>query len=159
MKTLNKTLITTAVAMTLALSAGTTFAKGGQGFDQAANQGQQLEYIFAQLNLSDAQQEDVLELLEETREAQRQAMWDARKATRDSEDRPSREEMQAQREAMQTAQMQLITDKLNTVLSPEVTDELVDYLEAHQGQGMKGERGGKGNDQRPNAGQGNVRSK
>jgi Spy/CpxP family protein refolding chaperone len=145
MKTLNKTLIASAVAITLALSAGTTFAKGGQGSDQAANQGQQLEYIFTQLNISDAQQEDVLELLEAAREEQRQAMWDIRKETRDSEDRPSREEMEAQREANQAAQMQLITDKLNTILSPEVTAELVDYLDAHQGAGMKGQRGGQGN--------------
>ena len=156
MKTLNKTLIASAVAITLALSAGTTFAKGGQGFDKAGNQAEQLEYIFTQLNISDAQQEDVLELLEAAREEQRQAMWDIRKETRDSEDRPSREEMQAQREANQAAQMQLITNKLNTVLSPEVTAELVDYLDAHQGAGMKGQRGG---DSRQNSAQGNARSK
>jgi len=157
MKTLNKKLIAGAIALTLAATAATSFAKGGAEKDPT----QRFNYIFTQLELNEAQQADVIAVMEVLREEHRQEMWDQRKETRDSEDRPSAEEMAALKEANRAEQTQALTDQLNTVLSPELTAELVEYLDAHRAMGMqKGQRGGKGgpNGQRQNLEQSQERN-
>lgn len=141
-----KQFIAATVAATLALGAGTAFAAKGQGRDQA-NAGERLDYIFTQLDLTEDQRSEVLSVMEATMEAQRDAMQESREAMRDSEERPSKEDRQALREAQQAVVAQQLTDELNQFLSPNVTAELIDYLDAHRGgmgQGGNGERRGAG---------------
>jgi Spy/CpxP family protein refolding chaperone len=145
MNTLNKKIVASVFAASIAMTAGMTFAKGN---GQQANQGQRLDYIFTQLDLTETQQAEVLEVLANVREEQRQIMWDNKQAMKDREDAPTREEMEAIRTEHQTAMSQLVTDQLNTVLSTEVTEELVEYLDAHKGFGKQGGRGGQGGEGR-----------
>ena len=154
MKTMNKTIIAVAVAMTLTAATGTAFTKGNMG--NQADPATKMSYIFTQLSLTEAQQADVLAVMEAAQAEQRAVMLDTRKAMRESDDRPTAEEMQAMREAHQTAQMQVLTDKLNTVLSPDVTADLVEYLAAHQGKGPANMHDRKGDDRNmgDNRGQG-----
>ena len=152
MKALNKTLIATAIAVTLTAAGATAFAKGGMGGQ--GDPATRMSYIFTQLELTETQQADVLAVLEAVQEEHRQAMWDQMQALRDQEDRPTREEMQALRDAQQAAQSQLLTDKLNTVLSPEMTAELVEYLDFHRGPVMGGKQGGRGDGGRQGPGMG-----
>ncbi len=160
MKRLNKKLIAVAVAITLTSSAGIAFAKSGM--NNQADPATRLNYIFTQLALTETQQADVLAVLEAAQEEQRQAMWETRQAMQNQAERPTQEQRDAMREAHRAAQTQLITDKLNTVLSPEVTADLVEYLDAHQGMGRdmndrKGgmnDRNGKGDNRGQGQGQG-----
>jgi Spy/CpxP family protein refolding chaperone len=144
MKAFNKKLIAGALATTMVLSAGTAFAKGN---GQDRNPAERLNYIFTQLEITEAQQTEILDIMQTLASEQREVMWDTMKELRDSEDRPTTEEMQAMRETNKAAQIQALTDQLNTVLSPQVTEELVEYLEAHgmgkmHGRDGQGHRGG-----------------
>jgi hypothetical protein len=141
MNILNKKIVASVFAVSIAMTAGMSFAKGN---GSQADPAQRLNYIFTQLELTEADQAAVLEVLASVREEQRQIMWDSRQAIQDREDAPTREEMDAIRTEHKAAMSQLVTDQLNTVLSPEVTEELVTYLDAHQGMGKQGPRGGKG---------------
>lgn len=139
MNILSKKIIAGAFATTLILSAGIAVAQGDG--DKRQGQGPRLDYIYSQLELTEAEQVSVEEVLQAFAEENRQKMWDQRKAMQDLEDRPSQEDMAAQREANKAEALTLLTDRLNTVLSPNLTEELVEYLDAHHGMGN--ERGGK----------------
>lgn len=139
MTQLKKSLIAATVAATLALSAGSALARDGQKNGQINTE--RFDYIFTELNLTPEQQTDVLEVLQTTMEAQRDAMKATRDAMRDSEERPTREAMQTLRDTQREAVHQQLTDQLNTFLSPEVTEEFMTYLDAHSGGFNKGGRG------------------
>ena len=144
MRNLSKKLVASAVAFTLLASAGSAYAMGGprQGGER---QGQQLGYIFSQMELNEQQQEDVLATLEALREQHKDQMWEQMKEMRERDERPSQDEKQALRDAFRAQQSQAMTDQLNTVLSPEQTEELVEYLDAHRAmfEGRKGGHQGK----------------
>lgn len=142
MNTLNKKIIAGTVAATLVLTAGFTFAKGSG--DEQRDPSQRFEYIFTQLDISETDQAQVIEVMEGVMEMQRDAMWAVKQDLRDREERPTKEEMQSIRETQKASMLQQMTDQLNTVLSPEVTEEFVEYLEAHSHMAMHGKRGGKG---------------
>lgn len=144
MKTFNKKLISSAIVLTMSTVAAVSFAKGPGNSDY--DPAQRFDYIFTQLSLTDAQQADVLAVLEQNRETNRDAMKAQMQALRDSEDRPSREEMFALREANREARNIELTDQLNMVLSPEVTNQFVEYLDAHRGMDMHADRGSKKGD-------------
>jgi Spy/CpxP family protein refolding chaperone len=125
-----KTAITGALVSTL-ISAS-AFAKGpdenrGPKIDPA----ERFEYIFDQLELSEDQRTSVLDIMEALREENREQMQANREAMQNAEERPSREEMDALREAKQAAMRVQLTDQLNTVLSAEDATALVDYLDFH----------------------------
>lgn len=153
MKKFNKTLLAGAVAATLLMSAGVTYAKGGFGSDRYPTE--RFDYIFTQLNLTEEQRSTVLDVLETSMEAQRETMRDSMWALRDQDERPSREQMQALMESHQATLYQTLTDQLNTVLSPEVTAEFIEYMDAHHamggmgGWGSMGGRGGMGHHDGP----------
>lgn len=143
MNAFNKKLISGVVAATLALSAGAALAKGGERggqYDPASR----LNYIFTQLSLTEDQQAQVIATMTELREAQQAAMKETRDAMRNSETQPSDDERLAMQEAHRSAQKQALTDALNQILSPADTEELVEYLDAHQQHGKQGKHGGKG---------------
>lgn len=147
MNALNKKIIATTLAVTLSAVAVTGFAKGqGQSEFDAA---ERFNYIFTELNLTEAQQTEVASILETTMTENREAMKALRAEMRelDESERPSREDMKAQREATKEARLQALTDELNTVLSADDTEAFVSYLEAHshdkkggKGKGKRGER-------------------
>lgn len=127
-------LVTPYLAIALFALASATFANDGKRGDPA----EQLDYIFTQLALDESQQEQVIAVLRNVAEAQRAEMQAVRESHGD--ERPSREEMKTLREEMRATFRQNLTDELNTILSADLTLELVDYLEAHQRPGMQ--RGG-----------------
>lgn len=92
-----------------------------------------MEYIAGQLDLTDEQVTAVETIFSDFAEAQRAQMETQREAMRNSETRPSREDMQAMREAHRAAATVQLTDQLNTVLPVEVTDQLMAYVNAHSG--------------------------
>ncbi len=138
-----QTLIATAVVIALAGSAGAVYAQG------AMNQGRMTErfdYIFTQLNLTEAQRTEVVGIMttqmNELREQHREA--------RDSDaERPTVEERQALRTEARTA----LVDELGTVLQADQVENLITYLETHQFRGGKGMRGGHGGWRQAPAGQ------
>ena len=92
------------------------------------------DYIFSQLNLTDAQRSEVVDIMT-TQMAERR---EQHREQRDSgADRPTAEERQALRDAARTA----LSDELGTVLQADQVEGLITYLEAHQPQGKKGMRG------------------
>ena len=123
MKARNRnTLIATTLALALTAGAGTAFAWGGpQGPRDPADR---FDYIFSELNLSEETADDVLEVMDNFRAEQRQAM----QARRDSgAGRPSEEEFAAIRSQARTA----LSDQLGTVLSADQVDELMTYMDYH----------------------------
>jgi hypothetical protein len=90
-----------------------------------------LDYIFTQLDLTEDAQANATAVIESFAEAQQAKMKEHRSQMRDSDTRPSREEMEALREAQQAAATIALTDQLNTVLSPDQTVEVVEYINAH----------------------------
>lgn len=138
-----------AAGLTVMLATGTTsaFAWGGGGDRGPREPGQRFEYIFTQLNLTEEQSEQVIEVMKSFAEGQREAMQERRDS---GAERPTQEEMETLRD---TARQQL-ADQLGTVLQPSQADELITYLEFH-GKGMRGGPGGHhhrgGDRQAPNA--------
>lgn len=130
------TLIATTLAVALAASAGNAFAWGGN--DRQPDPAERFSYIFSELNLTDEQAEDVLDVMRTFRDDQRQAM----QARRDSgAGRPSEEEFEALRSNARTA----LADQLGTVLTADQVDDLMTYLEFHgpmMGGGRRGEHRG-----------------
>ena len=130
-------LITVTLAtVTLATVAVATFAMGNRAVDPA----QRMSYIFSQLNLTESQQAEVLDLLIAFSADQRSQMQTHREAMRAADPRPTRAELLALRDSRRSAQTQVLTDRLNTLLAPEITAELVTYLDAHRGGMMSGGR-------------------
>jgi Spy/CpxP family protein refolding chaperone len=162
---MNKKMIASLMAVTLAASAGLTFANGnGNGQGNGAQDGSQtsqnqpsdrmnrgdrgmaragnLDYIFGQLNLTEESQASVQAVLDAFAESQRELMKDQRDAMRNSDTRPSQEERDALRETHRAEAKVALTDQLNTVLSPDQTADLVEYLDAHMGNHQGGPKGG-----------------
>ena len=142
------------MTVTLASAAVATYALGNRAVDPADRMG----YIFTQLNLTDSQQSEVLDLLTTLSAEQRTQMKAQMEAMRDADTRPTRDEMAALHDSHRAAQTQVITDRLNTLLAPDVTADLVTYLDAHRVARLKGgqhggaendrgDRGDRGNDQ------------
>lgn len=141
MKRMNRSLIAGITATTLLLSGAVAFAAGN---DQQRDPSQRFDYIFTQLDLSDDQRTAVIDVMEAAMEEHRDLMWQTMQSLREQDERPSREDMQALMTSQQAAMTQSLTDDLNTVLSPEVTAELIEYIEAHRGMGAMGRHGGRG---------------
>lgn len=138
MKPLNRnTLIATTLALALTAGAGTAFAWGGPDGPRAP--ADRFTYIFSELNLSEETADDVLEVMDNFRDEQRQAM----QARRDSgAGRPSEEEFEAIRSQARTA----LSDQLGTVLSADQVDELMTYLDYHGPMMGAGRPGGRHHD-------------
>lgn len=133
----HKTLIATAVVIALAGSAGTVYAQGAMNQSRIV---ERFDYIFTQLNLTDTQRTEVVEIIT-TQMAERREQHREQRAS-DAE-RPTPEEHEALRTAARTA----LTDELGTVLQADQVEGLITYLEAHlpkRGKGMHGgHRGGR----------------
>lgn len=139
---LNKTNAVLATALTIALTAGATGAFAWGGGDRQPDPAERFSYIFNELNLTEAQSTEVLDVMRSFADDQRTAM----RARRDSgAGRPSSEEMASLRAAAQTA----LADQLGTVLTADQVADLMTYLEFH-GPMMRG--GGRHGDRHPNGG-------
>lgn len=134
MKTFNKKLIASAIVASMFLGAGATFADGF--YRQDRDPAQRLNYIFTQLQISEEQQQQITEIMQNVYQEQRQVMWEQMQTLRNADERPTQEEMLTYREEHRATQRQALTDQLNTVLDPSVTEDLVEYLDAHQAMGM-----------------------
>ncbi|WP_320821854.1 Spy/CpxP family protein refolding chaperone [Reinekea sp.] len=122
------------MTVTLVSAAVAAYATGNRDVGPA----ERMSYIFTQLNLTDSQQADVLGLLTTLSAEQRSQMQAQREAMRDADIPPTRDERAALRDSHRAGQSQILTDRLNTVLAPDVTADLVTYLDAHRGAMMKG---------------------
>lgn len=144
MNAFKKKLIVSGVAIAMAVGGAASFAKGGMDYDfePNSNQSQRLEYIFNQLELTEAQQAEVNQVMAAFREQNREMMWDTMKAMRDQEDRPTKEEMQTIRDQHREASRATLRQQLGTVLSADQVDELVEYLDAHRSMGDRGDHHG-----------------
>lgn len=137
-----------AAGLTVMLAAGATgaYAWGGDKHG-TRDPGQRFEYIFTQLNLTEEQSQQVIDVMKTFAESQREAMQERREA---GGERPTQEEFEAMREAAH----QQLADQLGTVLQPSQVEELITYMEFH-GKGMRGGPGGHhhrgGDRQAPNA--------
>lgn len=89
------------------------------------HRGQRLDYIFAQLELTDEQRAQALEVMKTLMEERRTDMQARRQS---GEGRPSREEIQALREQHRAE----LTERLNTVMTEAQVNEFITYLEAHR---------------------------
>lgn len=120
-----------ATGLVIALAAGSTgaFAWGG-GEKGPRDPGQRFEYIFTQLNLTEEESTQVIDVMKSFAEAQREAMQERRES---GAERPTQEE----RDALRAEAQQQLADQLGTVLQPTQVEELIEYLEFH-GKGMKG---------------------
>lgn len=130
--TLRQSLIALGLVVALAGSASTVYAHDAMNQNRLIDR---FDYIFTQLNLTDAQRAEVVDIMTtqmtERREQHRQQ--------RDSgAERPTTEERLALRAAARTA----LTDELGTVLQADQVEGLITYLEAHQPRGGKGMHGG-----------------
>ncbi|GGX49211.1 hypothetical protein [Saccharospirillum salsuginis] len=127
--TSKKTLIATGLVVALAAGSTGAFAWGG-GDKGPREPGQRFEYIFKQLNLTEEQSTEVIEVMQSFAEAQREAMRERRDS---GAQRPTQEE----RDALRAAAHQQLADQLGTVLQPTQVEALMEYMEFH-GKGMKG---------------------
>lgn len=130
-----KTLFATAVVIALAGSAGAVYAHDGMNQSRLT---ERFDYIFTQLNLTEAQRAEVLDIMTTQMTEQREQHWQQHDS---GAERPTAEERQALRAAARTG----LTDELGTVLQADQVEGLITYLEAHQprrGKGMhSGHRG------------------
>lgn len=125
-------LIAIGVVVALAGSASAVYAHDAMNQNRMSDR---FNYIFTELNLTDAQRTEVVDIMT-TQMAERR---EQHRAQRDSEaERPTAEERQALRAAARTA----LTDELGTVLQADQVEGLITYLEAHQPRGGKGMHGG-----------------
>ncbi|WP_108125685.1 hypothetical protein [Saccharospirillum mangrovi] len=128
-------LLATALAVALTAGAGNALAWGGD--DREADPAERFSYIFNEMNLTDEQADDVLDVMRTFRDDQRQAM----QARRDSgAGRPSKEEFEALRSQARIA----LSDQLGTVLTADQVEDLMTYLEFH-GPMMGGRHGDRRN--------------
>lgn len=128
-----KLMAATALITALAVGASSAYAWGGR---QAPEQ--RLDYIFTQLNLTEAQKEQTLAIFAERAEQQRSAMRERRDANRESGERPEKPSAE-ERDAMRAAMRIELSDQLGTVLQAHQVEGLVEYLEAHSGGMMRKE--------------------
>ncbi|WP_394170731.1 Spy/CpxP family protein refolding chaperone [Saccharospirillum alexandrii] len=124
-------LIAIGVVVALAGSASAVYAHDAMNQNRMTDR---FDYIFTQLNLTDAQRAEVVDIMT-TQMAERR---EQHREQRDSgAERPTAEERQALRDAARTA----LTDELGTVLQADQVEGLITYLEAHQPRGGKGMHG------------------
>lgn len=135
------------LALILATTAVGAFAKGGQQNGDRSDRGGNvnLDYIYAELALSEEQQAEVNAVLDAFRDQTREEMKAKMEEIRNAEERPSREEMAEMREAHRAELITALTDELNTVLSADQAEDLVTYIDAHSQKGPRGGRPEKGN--------------
>lgn len=134
-------LIAVGVVVALAGTASAVYAHDAMSQNRMTDR---FDYIFTQLNLTDAQRAEVVDIMT-TQMAERR---EQHRAQRDSgADRPTSEERQAFRDAARTA----LTDELGTVLQADQVEGLITYLEAHQPRGGKGMHGGHRGDRHASA--------
>jgi len=126
-----KALIATGLVVALAAGSTGAFAWGG-GEKGPRDPGQRFEYIFSQLNLTEEQSTQVIDVMKSFAEAQREAMQERRES---GAERPTQEE----RDALRADVQQQLADQLGTVLQPTQVDELIEYLEFHS-KGMGGKK-------------------
>ena len=139
-----QSLIAIGVVMALAGSASAVYAHDAMNQNRMTDR---FDYIFTQLNLTDTQRAEVLDIMT-TQMAERR---EQHREQRDSDaERPTAEERQALRDAARTA----LTDELGTVLQADQVEGLITYLEAHQPRGGKGMHGGHRGEHRGPADQG-----
>lgn len=159
MNTVKKSFLISGLVAVLAVSGTSAFAWGNgskneankeQRHSQMQQKGQRdagkmmrgavnMEYIASQLNLTAEQVTAVETVFSDFTEAQQVKMATQREAMRSVETRPTREEMQAMMTAHQAANTVQLTDQLNMVLPADVTEQLMEYVNAHSGmQHMRG---------------------
>lgn len=120
-----------ATGLVVALAAGSTGALAWGGGDKGSREpGQRFEYIFTQLDLTEEQSTQVIDIMRGFAESQRDAMRERRES---GAERPTQEEM----ETLRAEARQQLTDQLGTVLQPTQVEELITYLEFH-GKSMGG---------------------
>ena len=127
-----------ATGLVVALAAGSTGALAWGGGNKGPHEpSQRFEYIFNQLNLTEEQSTQVIDIMQSFAESQRQAMQERRDS---GAERPTQEEM----DAIRAEARQQLSDQLGTVLQPTQVEELTTYLEFHsKGMGSRGHhRGG-----------------
>lgn len=108
----------------LAGSASAVYARDAMSQNRMTDR---FDHIFTQLNLSDTQRTEVVDLMT-TRMAER------REQRHSAPERPSAEERQALRDTAHAA----LTDELGTILQADQVDGLITYLEAQQPRGKQG---------------------
>lgn len=129
-----KTLFATAVVIALAGSAGAVYAHDGINQTRLT---ERFDYIFTQLNLTEAQRADVVEIMT-TQMTERREQHREQRAS--GAERPTLEARDARRAEIRTA----LADELGTVLQADQVEGLITYLDAHQPSDGKGmHRGGR----------------
>ncbi len=142
MKNFNRNLIAGGMTLVLLTTGASAFAKGGEGEgNYRDSRGMNTDYIYAQLSLSEDQIAEVTDILDTFAEENRDAMRGAMQSLRDSEQRPSREEMDTIREQNRTAHSEALLNELTQVLSAQQANEMIDYMDAHRPVGMMADRG------------------
>ncbi len=111
--------------LTAALLSALMTTPAWAGEDNGGSQGQRLDYIFTQMELTDEQRTQALNVLKTLMEERRTEMQARRQS---GEGRPSREEMQALREQHQTE----LAKRLSAVMTEAQASEFITYLEAHR---------------------------
>ncbi|WP_157600050.1 Spy/CpxP family protein refolding chaperone [Saccharospirillum impatiens] len=131
-----QSLMATAVVIALAGSAGAVYAHDAMNPSRMT---ERFDYIFTQLDLTDDQRADVVDIMT----TQMTELRDQHRAQRDSDaERPTAEEREALRDQARTA----LIDELGTVLQADQVNGLTTYLEAHMARSGKGmHRGGSHN--------------
>ncbi len=127
-----KTLITTAVVIALAGSAGAVYAHDAMNQSRLT---ERFDYIFTQLNLTETQRTEVVDIMT-TQMAELREQHREQRAN--GAERPTPEEREALRAEIRTA----LADELGTVLQGDQVEGLITYLEAHLPKGGKGMHGG-----------------
>lgn len=119
--------------LTAALLSALMTTPAWAGNEADGRQGQRLDYIFTQMELTDEQRTQTLDVLKTLMEERRTEMQAHRQS---GEGRPSREQMQAWREQHRTE----LAERLNAVMTEAQTSEFITYLDAHRPHHHRGMR-------------------
>ncbi|WP_428240683.1 hypothetical protein [Gynuella sp.] len=133
MNSIVKTVIVTALSVSMGTSiaslsaAKTNFHNCGSGNMRPppAMISQNFEYIFGQLNITEDQGKQVLDILKQQRDTMRKTMQTARQQVQAGP--PTEDE----RKAIQAAMREQLRVSLTPILSNEQIEEFLDYFEAH----------------------------
>lgn len=109
----------------IATLASTLLSTPAWAGDRNEPQAHRLDYIFNELQLTDEQRTQTLDIMKSTMEQRRQDIQ-ARRQSGDA--RPDRETMKARRETHRTE----LAERLNTVMTDEQVEDLLTYLDAHR---------------------------
>lgn len=127
-----KTLIATAVVVALAGTAGVVYAHDGISQSRMT---ERFDYIFTELNLTEAQRADVMEVMTTQ-------MTELREQHREQHASGAERPMPEARDALHSQMRIDLEDELGTVLQADQVEGLMTYLDAHQPRGAKGMHGG-----------------